>query len=234
MALSNSFDYTLDKSQVIAEALENIGISDPSAEDTGKAGRSLQLLLKSIINNGLHMWTWREASLPLTVGAQSYVLGTGGTAVDALTSAVIVNPVDINDVRLYGTDGTESPCTIISLSEYKAYNNKSDTGEIINVAFQIGINAATLYVYPVNTDTTQTLRFQYKRPLDDVDNSEDSICAPANWLRYIVYQLTLDIAPKFGIPLQERLYWQSRAESAFNALDDFETNTSFNICPRFQ
>jgi hypothetical protein len=237
MALSASFDFTANRDEIIEEALENIGVkSIGDSVDTDvhqSVVRTFQLMLKSLQEKGLILWSWREGQLPLVADTLSYTLGTGGTAIDVLLTTAIENPLEINDVRLRDSSGNERPCNIISLSEYNNYVNKAAEGKIVNVALHPGLSSSILHVWPVNDSTTDVLRFQYKRPIDDVDSDDNNIAFPVECMEAVTLQLTARLAGKFQLPLAERGYWETKAKQAWDDIDDTEKNTSFFVQPNF-
>lgn len=82
MATSNSYNYTIDRSDVIAEAYEIGGIYSGetlSSDDTVIASRKLNLMIKAWAAQGAHMWAVQEATLFLVKGTASYLLGPTGT-----------------------------------------------------------------------------------------------------------------------------------------------------------
>ncbi len=238
MALSNSFIFNLTRNEIIDDALESIGIKSP--EDSATPGqmatavRTFQLMLKSLQEKGLTLWAWREAELPLTTDTQVYTLGPAGSAIDVELTTAIQNPLAINDVRLRDTDGKERPCNLISISEYNRYVDKAAGGKIVNVALKPGLDNSTISVWPVNDSTTDVLRFQYKRPLDDVNDDADNIAFPVDCLEAVTLQLTSRLAGKFQLPMSDRTYWKKIADEAWDEIDDTEKNTSFFIQPNLR
>lgn len=82
MALSNSFDFSLNASEVFKEALENvgaIGVGDEiDSQHIGSLLRAFNIQLKSKQVRSLNLWTWKDAVLFLSPGETSYQLGPTG------------------------------------------------------------------------------------------------------------------------------------------------------------
>jgi len=231
MALSATNTYTITRNQAIYEALENLGFREGDETITDTHVRTFNLLLKALQEKGLMLWTWKESDLPLVAATQSYTLGPNGTAVITGAATLISNPLEINDIRLVDTSGNERPCRLISLAEYNRYTDKSVTGSIVSVCLNPGLDDSTLFVWPVNTSVTDVLRFRYKDAVHDLTDDADSIEVPSDCLLAIVDQLTARLAPKYNIPIQERIYLDARAKDSWDNIDDIEKNTSFFMQP---
>ncbi len=80
MATSNSVNFTVTRNDLITEALELCQVlasgETPTGEDTTTCSRSLNLLTKAWMADGLHIFQKQEVTLFHVVGAASYTLGT--------------------------------------------------------------------------------------------------------------------------------------------------------------
>jgi hypothetical protein len=84
MATSSSYNYTDDRDTVIKDAMAligAIGASDsPDQADIDLCSRILNRMLKAWDNQGLHIWTTREATLFLNKDVNKYTIGSAGSA----------------------------------------------------------------------------------------------------------------------------------------------------------
>ena len=82
MGLSQSYDFTLARREIIKEAYEIIGAIEPDAtvstNEEASAVTSLQLLLKQVQSEGLWLHTYKDAILFLEKDKTQYSLGPSG------------------------------------------------------------------------------------------------------------------------------------------------------------
>lgn len=80
MATSRSVDFNQTRSEIIKDSLLLIGAiaagETPSAEETDDAARALNRMVKAWQAKGVHLWSWREATLFLEKGTVRYLLST--------------------------------------------------------------------------------------------------------------------------------------------------------------
>lgn len=79
MATSGSFDFLLDRDQIVIDALKKIGAIEageaPAAEEISDGARQLNTMVKAWHAKGLHLWKLREGVLFLEKGKNTYTLG---------------------------------------------------------------------------------------------------------------------------------------------------------------
>lgn len=82
MALSNSFDFTVTRDDIIQEAMERCGVlrlnKSATTDQLASFGRSLNLRVKSLQAKGLELHTYRDAFLFLEADEDAYLLGPTG------------------------------------------------------------------------------------------------------------------------------------------------------------
>jgi hypothetical protein len=99
MALSGSITYTKNTTSVIEDAFDELGIlgegESLTSSQSNKAKRKLNAMIQGWEADGVHLWKYREATLFLEKGVQSYLLGNSqGNATESFaettTSAAAV------------------------------------------------------------------------------------------------------------------------------------------------
>lgn len=84
MATSGSYDFSISLSDIINVAYELTGEYEAgetiSPEDFAIAKRKLNLMVKAMVQDGLHLWTMQEATLFLQPGVATYTIGPTGDA----------------------------------------------------------------------------------------------------------------------------------------------------------
>lgn len=83
MATSSTYSFSINLSDIIEDAYEICGAYDPyetiDANDYMVAKRKLNLMVKSMMQEGLHLWAMQEATLFVSPGESTYNLGPTGT-----------------------------------------------------------------------------------------------------------------------------------------------------------
>lgn len=217
MTVSGSINYDQSATEIIKDALILIGgIEDdetPTSSQLDYALRHLNRMAKAWSVKGLKVWQWREATLPLVVGQESYTLGVGG-------NLVINRPLQIANARRV-VDGIETNIEIKSRNEYMNQPSKeSSAGKPVYVYFDSQLTNSVLYVWP-SPDDTDSIKFSYKSYIDDFDSLANTPCFPSEWLEALVYGLAMRLCPMYEVTGQDR---QDIIAMAALFLDQAETN----------
>lgn len=143
MAVSGSTDFTLTTSTLIEEAYAHLKMGfegeDISPEMSAEAKRSLNMMLADWQNDGIHLWTFEDATLFLQAGKTSYVLEnsnfttsftktaltndavTGATTIvlDGVSGLLIDDNIGImdNDSNLFWTTVRQLSGTTVTLTD---------------------------------------------------------------------------------------------------------------------
>ena len=189
MATSGSINFSINRNEIITEALELLGAisfgETPSANEITSCARTLNLMIKAWNGQGIHLWTETEMEQALVVDTNSYTLSP--------------RPLHIKQVRFRNSDNIDWPIRIDGRSDFMQITNKTTPGKISRVYYdpQLGTNNK-LYVWPTPDDATDTLQITYIRSLEDFDASSDDADFPSEWLEAISTNLAIRIAPKYG------------------------------------
>jgi len=232
MATSNSTDFTVDRDTIITEALEICGVlaegESPSANQITSCSRTLNLLVKALIPDGLHLWKRVQGDITITKGAPSYTCGTGGTGLSE-------RPVRLVDAWVT-SGGTDIPVELISDERYNALSTKDDVGEPLEAYYDPQLGTGTIYVWPTGSGTSgETLHVVYHALIQDFDASTDTPDFPQEWHECLVWGLASRLAQKYGVSTAEKnyiatLYTQMRSE-----VESFDSEfTSLYIQPEEQ
>ena len=97
MATSGSTSFNLTTNEIIREAFDSLEMAtegeDFSGEEYTRARRSLNMMLATWQGQGIHLWTYTEATLFLEAGVSSYILenvrATNRHLKTALTTAAV-------------------------------------------------------------------------------------------------------------------------------------------------
>tara|TARA_Y100001978_G_C23504371_1_gene342540 strand:- start:23 stop:691 length:669 start_codon:yes stop_codon:yes gene_type:complete len=181
MATSSSRDFDLDVGELIEEAYERCGLEMRTGYDAKTARRSLNLMFADWANRGLNLWTVKQATVSVSSGTASYTL-VDNTVVDLL------------EVVLRNSSGTDFTLTQMSRSEYLRIPNKGNTGQPSQYFFDRQVTPTiTLWSTP---DASYTLVFYYVRRIEDADALVNTTDAPFRFLPCMAAGLAYYIAIK--------------------------------------
>ena len=181
MATSSSRDFDLDVGELIEEAYERCGLEMRTGYDAKTARSSLNLMFADWANRGLNLWTVKQATVSVSSGTASYTL------LDATV-------VDLLEVVLRNSSGTDFTLTQMSRSEYLRIPNKTSTGQPSQYFFDRQVTPTiTLWSTP---DTSYTLVFYYVRRIEDADALVNTTDAPFRFLPCMAAGLAYYIAIK--------------------------------------
>jgi len=181
VATSSSRDFDLDVGELIEEAYERCGLEMRTGYDAKTARRSLNLMFADWANRGLNLWTVKQATVSVSSGTASYTL------LDATV-------VDLLEVVLRNSSGTDFTLTQMSRSEYLKIPNKTSTGQPSQYFFDRQVTPTiTLWSTP---DASYTLVFYYVRRIEDADALVNTTDAPFRFLPCMAAGLAYYIAIK--------------------------------------
>jgi len=184
MATSNSRDFDLDVGEIIEEAYERCGLEMRTGYDAKTARRSLNLMFADWANRGLNMWTVTQATTSITSGTATY-------SFDATY-------VDLLEVVLRNSSGTDFTLSQMSRSEYLTIPNKASTGQPSQYFFdRQTIPTITLWSTP---DASYTLVYYFVSRIQDADSLVNNADTPFRFLPCMVaglaYYLSMKRAPE--------------------------------------
>lgn len=149
----------------------------------------------------------------------------------ATPTALIQRPLGIADLFLRDTSDHDSPVALESISEYRMHTDKTTRGPMISAAFDPQLLPARLLVWPTAQDVTDVLAFVYKKPVDDFDAAGDNPAFPVDWQEWLVAEMCVLVSNKFSLPLNERTWFEGKAQSQREKLLDIEDGASISIVP---
>ena len=180
MTTSNSRDFDLDVGELIEEAYERCGLEVRTGYDARTARRSLNLMFADWANRGLNLWTVKQETVSVVSGTATYTL-------DATY-------VDLLEVVLRNSGGTDFTLTQMSRNEYLTIPNKTSTGQPSQYFFdRQTIPTITLWSTP---NASFTLVYYYVRRIQDADALTNTTDAPFRFLPCMAAGLAYYIAIK--------------------------------------
>lgn len=152
---------------------------------------------ENIFTPGLKMWTRERASLTLSAKL-SYSLKPSGGDLN------IQVPVEIMSVLLRDTDGNDVPLDEMTLGEYEAIPNKTNTGTPAKYMYEKRLTEGVLYLDIVPSDITDTIQLLYRQPLELIENETQEFDIEPHLYRALKFNLAVDVwmmfSPGIAVP----------------------------------
>lgn len=92
----------------------------------------------------------------------------------------------------------DTPLMVIALSDYNALGNKTSSGTPNQVQFFPTLTNATVKLFSVPADNTQTLHLIVQRPVYDMVSSSDDFDFPQEWYRALKWGLADELSLEYG------------------------------------
>lgn len=228
MALSASFDFTLNRDELITTAMRLGGAvsagQTPTADEITDGGVMLNLMLKSWMNDGLHLWTVTRLQITPVQGQGVYSLGAVGDSPDVTTQG---RPNEIFEAyrRTTATE-TDVPLIRMSRNDYWTLSDKDEEGIPVQFYYDPQLTKSNLYIWPTANATfaaDNTIDILYNKAFDDMDSATDNLYFPQSWELAVVLGLAALYAFQFGLPIADRRELKMEAIEAKKAAMEWDT-----------
>ena len=156
MAVSGTYNFNLDIDEVIQEAMEMIGGEDTLGHEPASARRSINLMLRDWQNRGILLWTTSTTAVTVVASTTAYDLASS-----------TINALEV----VISRDNTDVKLTRITPEEYLIIPAKTQTGKPNQYTIRRGRDNPTLSVWPIPENSTDTLKLEVVKELQDVNKS---------------------------------------------------------------
>jgi len=237
MALSGTTTFSMNRDSLIKASLRlttsyESGESIP-AQEIRDASEALNIIIKSWMIDGLHLWLRSEITLTLVAGQRSYTIGPAGDN---------TSPRPLRLSEAFIRDGTtDTPLDIISKQEYVELGDKSTQGTPNSLYFEPTLTKSTVFVYVApdsNAATNKAIHLWVERQVADLTAATDDFEFPQEWYRALKWNLANELAPEYGLAdLKPKLMAkiERTAEKFYLEVRDFDredTSTFFTPSDR--
>lgn len=183
MTTSGTATFALTVDEIIEEAFERIGVTQPSGGDLRSGRRSLNLLLQELANRGELLWATGTETIVLGSGVASYTLPADTLTVTDLT------------VRRTGTTDTQITMTPLGITDFRMLPSQTTTGRPISFVLNRDRDAPTLSFWPA-PDASYDITVERRRRIQDVTNYVENLDLPMRYLPAIIAGLAWALADK--------------------------------------
>lgn len=214
MAVPQTSSYLPNRGRIVQLALTNVGAIGPGsvnpAQDAAPfvahANDTLNILMKSMDSDGI--LTWRDPRRTVaTVASQS-------------TYTPADDVIDIEGPLRYTVAGQTSATPIYPMSK----KERMETGDLTLTGTPIqyiadksidpttGLQSLTIALYPIPTNTGDTVEYTAIIRARDQSTDADTLDVATLWVRCLVYGLSADLAPGYGLDMNRIQYFQKLHE----------------------
>lgn len=222
MATSGTASFTLDLAEIVEEAFERCGSEVRSGYDLRTARRSLNLLFADWSNQGLNMWTFTEASIPLVAGQETYDLPAD--TVDVLEAVIRTGS---------GSSQADISASRISLPTYATLTNKNVQGRPLQY-FVERINTPRITLWPIpNVSDTYSFVYWRLRRIQDAGNGTNTMDMPVRFLPALIAGLAYNLALKIPQAMDRLPILKEQYDAAWRAAtEEDRERASVTLVPR--
>jgi len=223
MATSGDISGTMTARDIVRQALILIGgpleNGEPTAEDGLICMTQLNYMMKTWQSQGCNLWRLSDESL----------------TVPADTPTVELDPrvLDVMEARYVGGVTYQRTLARWEWGDYRALPNKLSAGT--PTCFTLNKQRTAIYMtfWPVNTEEQEIL-FSGARVIDDVNDLDDEVDAPQEWIEAVFTCLAERIIPIYNIDSLAPAVAQrvtARAQALYSQMLDFDRPASSFMKP---
>lgn len=190
---------------MINASLRKIGVlasgEVPSANEQSDAFAAFTNMLDSMSNERLIIYSVLREVFALTAGQQTYTFGTGGNF-----NSIRPQKIENAYIQAYGTSPiSEIKLEIVNDSQYADLVVKTVTSSLpVYVFNDDAFPLANLSFWPVPSANVNFVSYSWK-PLAAYATTSTVITLPPGYLRMLIYNLAVELAPDFGVPASDQV-----------------------------
>lgn len=119
-------------------------------------------------------------------------------------------------------EGIDSPIRIIGESEYRALSTKLQTGAPVSVYLRQAAVNPELFVWPTGgTDDHHSIVIEFNTYFQDLDATTNNLDLPPEGANALAWQLAAELAPEYGLSIQEQRNLKSLADEKVETFFDY-------------
>lgn len=199
-------------------------------EVTSSSGMTSADNIGIILDSGNIHW-----DIITSVDSATQITLTSGIISAAASGAIIYSytnkinrPLSIVEARhkRAGESGVEIPLELLSRTNYMRLSTKDTSGITTQAWYDPQLSLGILTLWPVPDNAKETIRLTILRPLEDFDNSSDAPDFPQEWIRTLKYNLAVEIAPEYDVPLGKIAFLQRKADIYYASSSGWDNEPS--------
>jgi hypothetical protein len=222
MATSGSTTWELNRDQLIQAAMRKLGAlgegQSPTTEDYTNGTVALNGLIASFQTLGMLLWERREFNIPLSIGVDQYNIGVGQTIDTPF-------PLKVYGAYLVNTStGQQVEMDIKSVYEWQQIRSNTNSSYPVFITYTPRNNLGVVSVWPrpdATAVSTYSIKLIGQAPVEDVNDSTDTLDFPKEWHNAIIFGLAELLAPEFGTSDAEKMSIERQAKKWLEMAKDF-------------
>jgi len=204
---------TAGSSHVVTSYVTTTLTADSAASDTtltvtSITGISNAHVIGIELDDGSVDWTTVNGApsgttVTITTGVTT-LASSGNRIYTYATTARVTRPLKILSAnRLTSSDDISAPIRVIPKDEYFNLTNRTQEGQITQLYYDPQLTGV-FYFWPRFQNGDTVIEFTYHRPYEDFDATGDNPDFPQHWYMPLMLELAWVLAPKGGLPIEER------------------------------
>lgn len=226
MSASTDTSWDLDRTGILRNAFQDLGVvppgQDPPSDFLAMGSDKLNLVVKSWENKGVFLSRVERTTTTLVAGTAEYT-----TAIDTL---------DIHQRTPYITDnsGVDTRLDLITRGRYMAITDKATQGPPTLIMVE-KTDRVRFTLYPVPDSTVASITYPRIKLLTDMDSASNTTGLPSKYLRALVAETAIELAPHFGSATASvlPLLTTKLAQAVSEAMNDDTERGNLRLRPRY-
>lgn len=223
-SIDTSFD--LDRTGILRNAYQKLGVvpagQDPSSDFLAMGSDSLNVVLKHWENKGVFLSRVERTTQTLTAGTALYTTDS--------------DTLDIQQRTPFITDnsGINTPLDLITRGRYMEITDPTVQGPPTLMMVE-KTDRVRFTLYPVPDSTIASITYPRIKLLTDVDSADNTTGLPSKYLRALILEAAIELAPHFGsatagvLPLMQ----QQLSQAVSEAMNDDTERGNIRLRPRY-
>jgi len=226
MAISNSYDWNLTRTEIISDALRIAGAlgewETASATRLSRLTSILNGIIKMKQQIGMPLWKISSLGLPiLSFGGNIITVGQGSATI------VAAKPLKLQSAWLanFNTVQPRRELEIVGRREFLGQATTYSTGSPNTIYMSPLREYSEIWVHPYPSEysiANEYIEIHYQATISDVDSSTDNVDFPTEWLLLITYELADVVAAMYGTPAAERSMIISKLKDLRQMAEQFD------------
>ena len=196
---------------VIDRALRLVGAiasgESPTAQEGTDALAALNNLIETWQTEKLIVWAYTDTAFTMSVGDGSYTVGPAGNF------ALTPRPSEIENIFVRASS-IDYPVELVDQDRWFAIPDKTTRSDIPNIAYyEPTLSTGTLLVWPVPS-AANSLHIVTWAPISSLAAVGTTVTLPQGYERALAYNLAVDIAPEYQLPIPPSVLMVARESKA--------------------
>lgn len=221
MATSGTTTYTVNRDEVIANALRKCGVlaegQTATPEQVTNSAQDLNALLKFYATKGWLLFVYEWISFTCVSGDLDYTIGPSGANVTANRPIRIGNAF----VRNTSAGDYDTPMVQLTRQQYDLLSPKDVPGVPNSYYYDPARDTGIIYLWPVPNATNYDIHINVQRHIEDITSATQNFDVPQEWFLPLFWNLAAEIGVDYGVTERQMQRIEAKAEYYLKEVADF-------------